>query len=63
MQYIKEEINSSLTLTTKIMEYKIEIKKNEEVLIKRTIASKNIPEFYLSLINEIKGLTVTIETL
>lgn len=45
------------------MEYKIEIRKNEEVLIKRNITSKNIPEFYLDLISEIKGLTVTIETL
>lgn len=45
------------------MEYKIEIRKNEEVLIKRSITSKNIPEFYLDLISEIKGLTVKIETL
>lgn len=45
------------------MEYKIEIRKNEEVLIKRTITGRNIPEFYLDLISEIKGLTVTIETL
>lgn len=44
------------------MDYKIEIRKNEEVLIKRTINGKIIPEFYLTLISEIKGLTVTIET-
>lgn len=44
------------------MEYKIEIRKNEEVLIKRSITSKNIPNFYLEMINEIKGLTVSIET-
>lgn len=45
------------------MDYKIEIRKNEEVLIKRTITSTYLPEFYLEILKNMSGLTVTIETL